>query len=1409
MKFSLHLMIRVSAFMALLQTTQAHLPPTAEQLAELQATGKLEQSEDFASGLGNDRFSPDIVVGAQYRLKAAGLKAQGYTDEEIRLLLPQAIPPPNRRNLPTTGTPKTLTLLVDFADYRAATQHPEISRPEIYNNIYGPGTQFARDNGKPYDSVSNYWNRASQGNLSIRGNVTNWANLAGNRSTWGPSYPLTATKSEILRYDNQANFDVVKAAMEANDADEDYAQYDNDGDGYIDAINVIWTGPTGAWATFWWGYRWNFFVDDAATTTFDGKKVRNFTWQKLETRDNNRDYNPTTLIHETGHLLGLPDLYDYKPASGLRGGVGGFDIMDGNRGNPNGFFRWMMDWISPVVVGAGGLQNYTLRASGDSAATGTQAVVIFPNASSSQFQEFFLVENRTRTGNDGGLSSLPADGLAIWHVDSTLTPDGNDFAFRNTDEPTATAHKLVRLVQADDLDSIEINASALDAGDYWNLGDVFGSTRSQNYARTLTDVNVSNISADGLTMTADIGFSSATVAPDLASTAAGFQGVLPTTRAHGEVANFTGKITNFGNAIAAPFRVRFVTTIYSSNGASVFALGHRDITSPTPAGATVVIDTPVTIPSELPAGTYGLRWEIDSNNTVRESKESNNTVYLAQELTVTGPPVSEIRVEGAGQEITSGDTAPTTEKGTLFGQVDLNAEVTRIYQIRNTGNVNLVLGSPAVTVTGSGAASFRVITQPLGPVTAGSSAAVIVGFRPATAGLKSATLSISSSDADENPFTFRLEGTGQVPDDHGNTSGTATTLAVGGSMAGVIGTAGDDDFFKFVFPSAGTLTVWTTGTMDTHGTFYSSTGTELESMDDAGGTDGTNFRIERFVTAGSYFVKVRSYNSLGTGSYSLVSQFVSTSVDDYGNTPAAAFGTGLHSTTTSGRLEAGGDIDCFRLTVPGTGVLTISTTGQTDTYGTLQNAEALVFAQDDDGGNDRNFSLSAIVPPGTYYVLLKGYSAATTGAYSLQVAYSTYIPPDDHGNFPEGATALALNGGADGVLDYFVDDDYFKVVVPSAGTLTVYSTGSRDTLGNLATSNIIQTEDDDAAGLTNFGISYAVTAQTYYIRVKAFSPLQLGNYHVQSSFRATGTDDYANFPGEGTGVFTMTGTAGTRAASLEAGGDVDYFKIILATDGLLTLDTTGTTDTFGTLRTADGTLEITDDDTGADSNFQIPRYLAAGTYFVEVRGFNRTTTTGPYTMRWNLVPGPPADDFGNTAATASATAWPGTKAGNLNYAGDEDVFSIILSQPASLRIYTTGTTDTYGRLLNTGGSVLASDDDSGDGNNFSFVATLAAGTYYVKTSGYTSGITGTYTLHVERLPAFNVTAMSATGTTGLNLTWASDPGATYRIESATNLGGPWTTVQNNLPGNNTGSSTASISFSPGEPRRFYRVAKNL
>ena len=78
-----------------------------------------------------------------------------------------------------------------------------------------------------------------------------------------------------------------------------------------------------------------------------------------------------------------------------------------------------------------------------------------------------------------------------------------------------------------------------------------------------------------------------------------------------------------------------------------------------------------------------------------------------------------------------------------------------------------------------------------------------------------------------------------------------------------------------------------------------------------------------------------------------------------------------------------GDIDYFRVSVRSAGRLVAWTTGDTDTYGYIEDSSGNVLAEDDDGGADRNFRVSALVEPGTYYIRVRGFSTSSTGAYAL------------------------------------------------------------------------------------------------------------------------------------------------------------------------------------------------------------------------------------------------------------------------------------------------------------------------------------------------------------------------------------------------------------------------------------------
>jgi hypothetical protein len=129
----------------------------------------------------------------------------------------------------------------------------------------------------------------------------------------------------------------------------------------------------------------------------------------------------------------------------------------------------------------------------------------------------------------------------------------------------------------------------------------------------------------------------------------------------------------------------------------------------------------------------------------------------------TPPPPREIALIGlAGNEITNGDNSPSTLDGTDFGSLDLHDDaISHTFTITNSGGIALALdGSPRVAVTGAQASDFTVTAQPTFWVASNSVTTFTVQFLPLASGIRQATISISNTDADENPFTFTVQGTG-------------------------------------------------------------------------------------------------------------------------------------------------------------------------------------------------------------------------------------------------------------------------------------------------------------------------------------------------------------------------------------------------------------------------------------------------------------------------------------------------------------------------------------------------------------------------------------------------------------------------------------------------------------------------
>jgi M6 family metalloprotease-like protein len=448
------------ALLALAPAALALEPPDPGELARYAADGTLAARLARARSLGNAEVAPGLVGDAVARLQRAQLGVD----------LPLELPPPAWRGMPTKGTVRVLALLIDFSDTRHTT--PADGGPgSVADKLFGEGA--AAD--EPYESLHDYYARSSYGQLDIEGDVLGWYNTGKPRS----AVAQTDAGREAL----------IETALRFYDATTDFSRYDNDGDGAVDYLLVVWSGAANGWSGFWWGYQTS-FADRAFA--LDGTRLGTYSWQ-WEARPWPGEFRPEVAIHETGHALGLPDYYDYDSGIGPDGGVGGLDMMDDDWGDHNGFSKFLLDWVDPTRMSSGSA-TVTLAPS----ATAPEDLVVMPGIGTSPFQEYFLVQYRRRVGND---VALPTDGLLVWHVDARLSADGSDFRYDNS----WTAHKLLRLMEADGLEEIERGGRA-DAGDFYRVGDVFApgtSPGSHRYDGARSGVAVGGISAAAETITFD------------------------------------------------------------------------------------------------------------------------------------------------------------------------------------------------------------------------------------------------------------------------------------------------------------------------------------------------------------------------------------------------------------------------------------------------------------------------------------------------------------------------------------------------------------------------------------------------------------------------------------------------------------------------------------------------------------------------------------------------------------------------------------------------------------------------------------------------------------------------------------------------------------------------------------------
>ncbi len=432
--------------------------PTEEQIAQYKADGTLDERITNVTAIGNQNTDPKLINNLNQRLNL------GSNPSKNNISVEPSSTRPTSTTLPSTGTVKMLIMLVDFPDYpHESTQSVGEIQSIYFGN--GSGAYNTSINYYPYESLHNWYQRSSYGLLNITGDVLGWYTAQHNRSYYTNRMELMM---EVMNY---------------YDNTTDFSQYDNNGDGYMEGMALKWAGPDTGWGSTWWSYV--ITLPSSNNFTVDGVKMNKYMWAEYGA-------NPKTDIHETGHLLGLPDLYDYDtgtaPYTNINGpgyGVGGLDMMDGGSSDFNCFFKMLLGWINPYyVTDVSALDQQLILNPAELNGTHS-SVLIYPG----QFlgpenKEFYMVEYRKKTGNDkyfyypstgkwaGG---VPADGLYIWHIDATLDANGR-FFYDNSN----TVHNLVDLVQADGLFDIQNGSHDADAGDVYRPSKYFGPSTTPN-----------------------------------------------------------------------------------------------------------------------------------------------------------------------------------------------------------------------------------------------------------------------------------------------------------------------------------------------------------------------------------------------------------------------------------------------------------------------------------------------------------------------------------------------------------------------------------------------------------------------------------------------------------------------------------------------------------------------------------------------------------------------------------------------------------------------------------------------------------------------------------------------------------------------------------------------------------------
>ena len=345
-----------------------------------------------------------------------------------------------RGGLLPKGDQRTLVLPVAFSDYTFSDQ--ELRNLEIAFNGEPEETGY-------WESVSSFYEKSSFGQLHLHSDIA-------------PVYTVEDTANGYMSksaHSGRRSLDLMKEAV-AHFAEEggDTDLYDNDGDGYIDGLYVIYAAPSymseagkGLTSEFWAFTYWDTFAETGDQAVGNAYVFASVKFMEAGTKG----IDAHTYIHETGHLLGLEDYYNYDLLNNNLSvnakyrhycPTGGFDMMDYNITDHNVATKWLLGWNSPYVVTSD--LSFPLRVELNSSFLGGDFIAIpsiEEDYNGTPFGEYLILELYEPDGLNyldanysylGYPSAYKTPGLKIFHADFRLYQRSGNLYGKELTDPT-------------------------------------------------------------------------------------------------------------------------------------------------------------------------------------------------------------------------------------------------------------------------------------------------------------------------------------------------------------------------------------------------------------------------------------------------------------------------------------------------------------------------------------------------------------------------------------------------------------------------------------------------------------------------------------------------------------------------------------------------------------------------------------------------------------------------------------------------------------------------------------------------------------------------------------------------------------------------------------------------------------